>query len=125
MTLPLRRYLIPSCILAVALLAGGFFLFFGAGKFRNLEAFPSTTYLESPANLYGNRYLLDAWIDSQLVWREEVGRILEVRPADGQGKLAVYVPENLPRNLYVGQRYRMDVRVQRGGLIHVHDLEKY
>jgi hypothetical protein len=120
-----KRLLIIVCVLLVALLAAGSFMFLGQKRFRGLESFPATTYLETPANLQGNRYLLDAWIESQLVWREETGRILEVRPANGQAKVAVFVPAALDRNLYVGQRYRMDVRVQRGGLIHVHDLEKY
>jgi hypothetical protein len=125
MTISLKRFYVPVGILVIGLLGLGFFVLFGQSKFRGLEAFPAATYLESPVNLHGNRYLLDAWIDGQLVWREGVGRILEVRPASGQGKLAIYVPENLKQNLYVGQRYRMDVTVKQGGLIHVQDLEKY
>jgi len=122
---PSKRLLIVGAALFVALIATGFFLWSGTARFRGLESFPAATYLESPANLHGNRYLLDAWIESQLVWREDVGRVLEVRSSNGGGKVAVFVPASLDRNLYVGQRYRMDVRVQRGGLIQVQDLKKY
>lgn len=120
-----KRFLVFVIVAVVVLFAGGLFLVLSQGKFRGLEPFPVGTYLESPANLHGNRYVLDAWIESQLVWREAVGRILEVRPADGQPKVAVFVAVSLPQNLYVGQRYRMDVRVKSGGLIYVQDLEKY
>ena len=125
MSVTSKKLLIAGCVVGAVLLAAGLFFGMGKGRFRGLESFPSVTYLESPDNLRGNRYLLDAWIESQLVWREETGRVMEVRPASGSGKVADFVPASLNQNLYVGQRYRMDVRVQRGGLIHVQHLEKY
>ncbi len=125
MSVTSKKLLLASCGFVFAALAVGVFIFFGQGRFRGLQDFPAATYLESPESLQGNRYLLDAWIESQLVWREEVGRVMEVRAASGSGKVAVFVPASLPQNLYVGQRYRMDVRVQQRGLIHVQHLEKY
>lgn len=121
---PKKRFLIGGCLLLIAVVAvlGAVF---GRGKFRDFDRFPTAAYLEAPANLQGNKYVLDAWIESQLHWREEVGRLVEVRPASGQEKVAVFVPAALEQNLYVGQRYHMKVSVRRGGLLHVQDLQKY
>lgn len=120
-----KRFLIPVLIGLLILLGGGLYSILGSGRIGRLQALPVAAYLENPENLRGNRYSFDAWIEGQLVWREDVGRLLEVRPADETSRVAVYVPAELDQNLYVGQRYLLDVRIQRGGLIHVRTLEKY
>ncbi len=120
-----RPVFILGGIVLAALCAAGFFFVFGQNKFRHLEAFPAELYLETPDALLGNRYVLDVWIESQLAWREDTGRLIEVRTAAGNRRLPVFVPRLLQQNLYVGQRYLLDVRVRDGGLIHVHNLDKY
>ena len=62
-----------------------------------------------------------AEIDAQLEWREGVGRLLSVRPLAGEpgARLPVYVADTLTANLMVAQRYRLELTVRRGGLLHV------
>jgi hypothetical protein len=122
---PSKKSLIAGVAALVILIVASLLFFWERDATRGLERFPATTYFERPANLQGNRYSIDAWIESQLVWREGVGRILEVRLAQENGRVAVFVPAELDRNLYVGQRYRMAVRVQDGGVIYVQNLIKH
>lgn len=91
------------------------------------EPFPVSAYLESPDNLQGNRYTLEAEIDAQLDWKEGTGRLLAVRPLPldaTQGRLPVFIADSLNANLMVAQRYRMEVTVRRGGLLQVTSLRK-
>ena len=90
------------------------------------ESFPVPAYLEAPDNLQGNRYTLDAEIDSQLELKEGVGRLLAVRPL-GSGsatRLPLFISDALQANLMVAQRYRFELTVRRGGLLHVTALRK-
>lgn len=96
-----------------------------SGRFSGLEEFPVGSYREQPLNLMGNRYVMAAQIDSQLLWDEEVGRLIAVRPDGEKERLAVFVGSEEGINLQVGQRYRMRVAVRDQGLIIVEDLEKY
>jgi hypothetical protein len=90
------------------------------------EAFPVPVYLEAPDNLLGNRYSLDAEIDSQLRWQEGVGRLVAVRPLEGDSsaRLPLFVADSLQSNLMVAQRYRFEISVGRGGLLTVVALRK-
>lgn len=91
------------------------------------EPFPVAAYLESPDNLQGNRYILEAEIDAQLEWKEGTGRLLAVRPLpldSNQGRLPVFIADSLNANLMVAQRYRMELTVRRGGLLQVTSLRK-
>lgn len=90
------------------------------------EPFPVAAYLDAPDNLQGNRYSLDAEIDAQLQWREGVGRLLAVRPlaAEAGARLPVFIADSLNANLMVAQRYRFELTVRHGGLLHVTALRK-
>lgn len=90
------------------------------------EAFPVATYLDSPDNLQGNRYTLEGEIDSQIEWREGVGRLLAVRPLSGEPgvRLSVFIADSLNANLMVAQRYRFELTVRRNGLLQVTSLRK-
>lgn len=90
------------------------------------EPFPVAAYLDAPDNLQGNRYSLDAEIDAQLQWREGVGRLLAVRPlsAEAGARLPVFIADSLHANLMVAQRYRFELTVRHGGLLHVTALRK-
>ncbi len=107
------------CAAALALLAPG------CARQSN-EPFPVSAYLESPDNLQGNRYTLDAEIDAQLQWREGTGRLLAVRPLSGEpgSRLPVFIADSLNANLMVAQRYRFEITVRRGGLLYVNSLRK-
>lgn len=88
------------------------------------EPFPVDAYLGAPANLQGNRYSLDAEIDSQLEWTEGVGRLIAVKPLGRDLRLPVFIADDHKANLMVAQRYRFEVTVRKGGLLTVTDLRK-
>ena len=90
------------------------------------EPFPVAAYLEAPDNLQGNRYTLDAEIDAQLGWKEGTGRLLAVHPLSAEAgvRLPVFIADSLQANLMVAQRYRLELTVRRGGLLHVSALRK-
>jgi hypothetical protein len=88
------------------------------------EAFPVADYLNKPANLNGNRYVLEAEVDSQLRSQPGVGRIIAVKPVKDKSRVALVIPESLDTNLVPTQRYRFEVAVRRGGLIYVSKLDK-
>ncbi len=116
-----RRFVF-ACLLTPLLLAA----FAGCAR-QSGEPFPVAAYLESPDNLQGNRYTLEAEIDAQLEWKEGIGRLLAVRPLPldaHQGRLPVFIADSLNANLMVAQRYRMELTVRRGGLLQVTELRK-
>ncbi|MFP4165688.1 MAG: hypothetical protein ACLFUF_00790 [Opitutales bacterium] len=112
-----------SGVLVIALLIAIFIV--QRSPFSNLETFPYSEYLEHPGDFLGNRYLLEAQIDSQLAWEEEVGRLLAVTTRESGKRIPVYVPADLETNLHTGQRYLIKVAVKEGGLIHAEALKKY
>ncbi len=122
----MRRPALPR-LAAFALLAPLLLAAFVGCARQAGEPFPVAAYLESPDNLQGNRYTLDAEIDAQLEWKEGTGRLLAVRPLPldaNQGRLPVFIADSLNANLMVAQRYRMELTVRRGGLLQVTSLRK-
>ena len=98
---------------------------FKGGDYSGLEVLPTERYLEKPGNYLGNTYKLSAQIDSQIKWEKGVGRILAVQPESGGVRLPVFVAESVGENLHIGQRYKMRVRIEEGGLVYVESLRKY
>ena len=90
------------------------------------EPFPVTAYLNTPENLQGNHYTLQAEIDAQLLWKEGTGRLLAVRPLgpDSGSRLSVFIADSLKANLMVAQRYQLELTVRNGGLLYVTALHK-
>lgn len=119
--LPALHRALPPLVALFAFLS----LFPGCARQAH-EPFPVAVYLDTPGNLQGNRYTLDAEIDAQLEWKEGVGRLLAVHPlASGAGvRLPVFVADSLQANLMVAQRYRLELTVRRGGLLYVSALRK-
>ncbi len=107
------------CLAALALLAAG------CARQTN-EPFPVTAYLNTPENLQGNHYTLQAEIDAQLLWKEGTGRLLAVRPLgpDSGSRLSVFIADSLKANLMVAQRYQLELTVRNGGLLYVTALRK-
>lgn len=121
-----NKPLIVGAVLgAVVLLFAVTIFAFKNQRFSGLEAFPVDAFQNAPGNHMGNRYLLEAQIDSLILWEQGTGRLLAVNPNGYSGRLPVYVPESVSDSLHVGQRYRMAISVETGGLLHVDDLEKY
>ncbi|MCX6936587.1 MAG: hypothetical protein NTU80_01620 [Verrucomicrobia bacterium] len=90
------------------------------------EPFPVAAYLNTPENLQGNHYTLQAEIDAQLLWKEGTGRLLAVRPLgpDAGSRLSVFIADSLNANLMVAQRYQLELTVRNGGLLYVTALHK-
>ena len=97
---------------------------FWGGCSKSGEPFPVRAYLSAPENLQGNRYQLEAEVDSQLGWREGVGRLIVVRTLREDARVGVYIADALKANLLVAQRYRMEITVRKGGLLYIDSLEK-
>ena len=117
----LRRLILSCAVLAISFFAFGC----GKGEFSSLEDLPVDSYLKKPGDFLGNTYLLKARIDSQIKWREGVGRILAVRAEGENTRLPVFVPESGGPNMHVGQVYEMRAVIREGGLIYVEALRKY
>ncbi len=114
--------LIAAVVLLLAVIV---FLLVKGPRASNLEPLPVAAYLETPGDFMGNTYAFRVQIDSQIQWDEAVGRLVAVIPEGSRGRVPVFVPESVERNLHIGQRYEMSVRIENGGLIHVEDLHKY
>lgn len=88
------------------------------------DPFPFATYTRDAESLRGNTYLVRAQIDARIAYAEGKGGVFSVKLLDASaGRLAVYVPESVRRNIEVGQRYDMRVTVRRDRLV-VEALEK-
>jgi hypothetical protein len=111
------RARLPAVALAAVLLA------LAAGGCSRGEAFPVADYLKTPANLSGNRYVLEAEVDSQIKSKEGVGRVVVVKPLREKGRLALVIPDSLGANLSPTQHYRFSVSV-RPDALYVSKLEK-
>ncbi len=119
-----RRFPAPAA--ALSLIAAAVLLLAPGCARQTHEPFPVAAYLDAPDNLQGNRYTLDAEIDTQLEWKEGTGRLLAVRPlsAEPGARLPVFIADSLNANLMVAQRYRLELTVRRGGLLYVTALRK-
>lgn len=113
------------CIAGCGLLFLGLLAACGRGEFASLETLPVSSYLERPGDFLGNTYLLQGRIDSQIMWEQEVGRILALEPEGSARRLPVFVPTGAGQNLYVGQVYETRVTIREGGLIYVEALRKF
>lgn len=87
------------------------------------ERFSAKAYCAAPANYMGNRYVIDGQIDAQLQWDPDAGRLIAVRMADGD-RIPVLAKDSFRENLSVGQRYRMEILIDEGGLISLESIEK-
>ena len=87
--------------------------------------FPASSYLSKPKNYIGNSYVIVAQIEGQIDWLDGVGKIMEVAPINAKDvPLLVFIPDDEGLTMHVGQRYRMEVKVDRMGLLRVQKLEK-
>ncbi|MGF1448315.1 MAG: hypothetical protein ACFB20_02735 [Opitutales bacterium] len=116
-------------VLALAAIGAGLLVFLDDDAFAELEPLPASAILDDPERLVGNTYLLRARIVEQLPgYKEGVGRLVSVRPADDANEVApfaVFVPDTIDANIEVEQRYRMEVFMQEDALLRVERMEKY
>ena len=86
---------------------------------------PIENYVKKPGDFLGNSYVLRAQIDEQIKWEKGLGRVLAVVIEGSDIRLPISVPEGVTDNLHVGQRYEMQITIEKGGLIYVEALRKY
>ena len=85
-----------SLLVAGLMLCGILLSACGRGNFSGLEALPVDDYVEKPGNFLGNTYLLSVQIDSQIEWKEGVGRILAVEAEGSSSRIPIFV--RIPSN---------------------------
>jgi hypothetical protein len=109
--------------MTVALSGGYFFLSQGRDGGGPTSPFPVKEYLESANSLRGNKYKLEATVDTTLEVLQNVGRLYSVE--SGGDMLPVFVPASLNgTNVERGQKLHFRVHVTDTGLIHVEDIRK-
>ncbi len=89
------------------------------------EPLPLEAYLGNERNFAGNRYQLNARVDSQLAFDASRGRILAVEPQETQARVVVFVPATIEASISANQRLKLVVSVREGGLLEVESLKKY
>jgi len=88
------------------------------------ESLPVQIFMENPLQFAGNRYHLDASIDSVLAVDDQVGRVVLVNADEDGSALPVFLPAELPGNVEFQQNYRFKVTVESGGLLYVREMSK-
>lgn len=117
-------------VVAFFLLLGavGAFLFQkGSDPYRTVEILKPQDYLENANSLRGNVYQLEGVIASSLGSSPEKGRLfsLKITQGDKDWPLPVLVPPGYREmNLQKGQRYRLKVKVNQGGLLEIEEMSK-
>lgn len=109
--------------LAVLLLVG--IVVFRSVTGSGLEPLPESALANSPKNFSGNRYLLEARIDRQLGFEEEVGRMILVASVASGVPIPLFVPAKMDTfSPSPGQVYRFALRVDGEGVLNVENYTK-
>ena len=117
-------------VVALFLLLGalGAFIFQkGSDPYRTVELLKPQDYLENANSLRGNVYQLEGVIANSLGSTPEKGRLFSLRITHGEEEwpLPVLVPPDYRNmNLQKGQRYRIKVKVNQGGLLEIEEMTK-
>ncbi len=115
-------FLIPLLVIVTA----GVFMVVRNHLRHSLPAFSVEVYRNSPNELQGNHYNLDAQIESQLRVDDGFGRMLVVKTLDAAGgRLAVFLPDGVEGDFNSGQRFHLQVVIKDKGLIQIEDMSKY
>jgi len=120
-------WLVSAAVLAGLLGAGGFLFQRNDNPYRTVELLKPADYLENSNSLRGNTYQVEGVISSSLGSSPEKGRLFSLRAsyAEKEWPLPILVPrEYRELNLQKGQRYRLKVRVNDGGLLEVEEMSK-
>lgn len=120
---PASKLLAVLGILAVVLAGGYVFLARSRDGGGPSSPFPVREYLESASSLRGNKYKLEATVDSTLEVLQGVGRLYSVENSGDM--LPVFVPASLNgTNVERGQKLLFRVYVTETGLIRAEDIRK-
>ena len=120
-------WLVAGAVFLLLGTMGAFFLQKGSDPYRTVEILKPQDYLENANSLRGNVYQLEGVITSSLGSSPEKGRLFSLKITQGeQGwPLPVLVPPGYrDMNLQKGQRYRLKVKVNQGGLLEIEEMSK-
>lgn len=98
----------------------------GGDKYRTLEAFPTSDYLENYESLLGSRFKLNATVDAELGTEESTGKLVTFRDSQSKKIVPVLIPSEVMPNfaLSKSQSCQMVIEVGRGGVITATQFEK-
>lgn len=116
-----------AVLLVAAGAVGGVFLArYLNDPYRTLEVFPVAKYLESHRALAGSKFKGELRVESDLGWKEGVGRLMLFSTPGDSRPLAVLVPAGVAKDIYFtkGQTYLAELEVKEGGLIYANSCRK-
>jgi len=99
---------------------------FSSDRYRTLELVDTRELLENHERLLGGKFKLLATVDVELGTEPGKGKLVAFRDSETQTIVPVMIAtdELAARTLSKGQRYKMEVQVARGGILHANHLEK-
>jgi len=99
---------------------------FSSDRYRTLELVNTHELLENHERLLGGKFKLLATVDVELGTEPGKGKLVAFRDSETQTIVPVMIAteELAERTLSKGQRYKMEVQVARGGILHANHLEK-
>ncbi len=107
-----------------AVVASLAYVYFDKAMTPSRDPFPYSSYIQSPKGLEGNTYTVLASVDAQLA-KTDSGRVVSLRDNMGNPKFAVFIPDSLGLNVSANQKYRLNIRVSKGGSLQVESMKKF
>lgn len=113
-------------LIAAGAVGGVFLTRYLNDPYRTLESFPIAKYLESHRALAGSKFKGELRVESDLGWKEGVGRLMLFSTAGDSRPVAVLVPAAVAKDIYFtkGQVYLAELEVKEGGLIYANSCRK-
>ena len=92
--------------------------------FRTLPDFPVEEFVQNSQALEGNTYRLNGQVESLILRKEGLGRVISVLVKEGEIPVAAVVPLSVTANLEKGLRIVASVRVGKNGMLVMQEFVK-